>query len=204
MPSNHLILCHPLLFLPSIFPSIQHVSFPMNWLFASGGQSIGASTSASVLPMSIQYWFPLGLTGLIFFLSKELSRVFSSTTVQNSKFFSAQPSLWFNSHILKWLLEKPYFWLGGPLSAKWCLIFHTLSRFVTAFLPRSKRLLILWLQSPSTVILEPKTIKSITVSTFSPSMCHEVMGPDALIFVFWMISFKPVFFSFFFLILFYF
>ena len=67
-----------------------------------------------------------------------------------------------------------------------------LSRFATAFLPRSKRLLILWLQSPSTVILEPKTIKSITVSTFSPSMCHEVMGLDALIYVFRMISFKPV------------
>ena len=71
------------------------------------------------------------------------------------------------------------------------LLFNTLSRFVVAFLPRSKRLLISWLPSPSAVILEPKKIKSVTVSTFSPSICHEVMGPDATIFIFWMLSFKP-------------
>ena len=68
-----------------------------------------------------------------------------------------------------------------------------LSRFVITFLPRSKRLLISWLQSPSAVILEPKKIKSATVSTVSPSICHEVMGPDAMIVVFWMLSFKPTF-----------
>ena len=72
------------------------------------------------------------------------------------------------------------------------LLFNTLSRFVIAFLPRSKHLFS-WLQSPSTVILEPKKIKSVTVSTFSPSICHEVMGPDAIIFVFWMLNFKPAF-----------
>ena len=72
------------------------------------------------------------------------------------------------------------------------LLFNTLSRFVTAFLPRSKRLLISW-QSPSAVILEPKQIKSVTVSTVFPSISHEVMGPDAMIFVFWMLSFKPTF-----------
>ena len=77
MPSNHLILCHPFLLLPSIFPSIG--SFPMTQFFASGGQSIGASASASVLPMNIQGCFSLGLTGLISLLSKGLSRVFSST-----------------------------------------------------------------------------------------------------------------------------
>ena len=102
IPSNHLILCHPLLLLPSIFPASG--SFPMSWFFALGGQSIGAS--ASVLPMSIQGWFPLGLTGLIL-LSKELSRVFSSTTVRKHHFFSAQPFSWSNSHIHTWLLEKP-------------------------------------------------------------------------------------------------
>ena len=75
MPSNHLILCHPLLLLSSIFHSIR--SFPLSQFFTSGGQSIGVSASASVLPMSIQDWFPLGLTGLISLLSKELSRVFS-------------------------------------------------------------------------------------------------------------------------------
>ena len=77
MPSNHLVLCHPLLLLPSIFPSIR--IFSMSWLFASGGQSIG--TSASVFPMNIRSWFPLGWTGLISLQSKGLSRVFSSTPV---------------------------------------------------------------------------------------------------------------------------
>ena len=166
-------------------------SFLMSWLFASGGQSIGASASTSVLPMNIQNWFPLGLTGLISLLSKGLSRVFSSSIVQKRQFFGTQPSLWFNSHICTWLLEKPLLWLYGPLSAKWCLFFNTLSRFVMAFLSRTKHLLILWLQSPSAVILEPKKIKSATLSTFPPSICHEVMGLDAMILVFWMLSFTP-------------
>ena len=73
------------------------------------------------------------------------------------------------------------------------LLLNMLSRLVMAFLPRSKRLLISWLQSPSAVILEPKEIKSLTVSTVSPSICHEVMGPDAMILVFWMLCFKPTF-----------
>ena len=80
-------------------------SFPMNQFIASGGQSIGAS--ASVLPINIQCWFPLGLTGLISLQSKGLSRVFSNTTVQKHQFFSTQLSLWSNSHIHTWLLEKP-------------------------------------------------------------------------------------------------
>ena len=107
MPSNHLILCHPLLLLPSIFPSIR--SSPMSQLFASGGQSTGALASASVLPMNIQDWFPLGLTGLTSLKSKILSRVFSNTTVQKHQFFSAQLSLWSNSHIHTWLLWKKNF-----------------------------------------------------------------------------------------------
>ena len=73
------------------------------------------------------------------------------------------------------------------------LLFNMLSRLVIAFLPRSKHLLISWLQSPSAVILEPPKIKSVTVPTVSPSICHEVMGPDAMILVFWMLSFKPTF-----------
>ena len=73
------------------------------------------------------------------------------------------------------------------------LLFDMLSRLVIAFLPRSKRLLISWLQSPSAVILEPEKIKSVTVSIISPSICHEVMGPDAMILVFWMLSSKPTF-----------
>ena len=73
------------------------------------------------------------------------------------------------------------------------LLFNTLSRLVIAFLPRSKHLLISWLQSPSAVILEPKKVKSLTISIFSPFICHEVMGWDAMIFVFWMLGFKPGF-----------
>ena len=95
----------------------------MSWFFTLGGQSTGASASVSVLPMNIQGRFPLGLTGWISLQSKGLSRVFSSTTIWKHQFFSAQPSLWSNSHIHTWLLEKPQFWLYGPLSAKWCLCF---------------------------------------------------------------------------------
>ena len=101
--------CHPTVS-SFIVPFSSHLqsfpasaSFQMSWLFASGGQSI--ETSASVLPISIQDWFPLGLTGLIL-QSKGLSRVFSNTTVQKQHFFSAQSSLWSNSHIHTWLLEK--------------------------------------------------------------------------------------------------
>ena len=82
-------------------------SFPVSQFFASSGQSIGASVSASVLPMNIQDWFPLGLTSLIFFQSKGRSRVFSNATVQKHQFFSTRTSLWSNSHIHTWLLEKP-------------------------------------------------------------------------------------------------
>ena len=97
--TNHLILCCPLLLLPSIFLASE--SFTMGWLFASSGQIIGASASASVLPMNIQGWFPLGLTGLISLWSKGLSRV--SSTVQNHQFFGTQSV----SDIHIWLLETP-------------------------------------------------------------------------------------------------
>ena len=115
MPSNHLILCWPILLPPSIFPSIRvfsnesvlHIRWPKYF-----------STSASVLRMNIQDWFLLGLTGLISLQSKEFSRVFSNTTVQKRQFLDAQLSLWSNSHIHTWLLEKPQLWLDGPLLAK--------------------------------------------------------------------------------------
>ena len=81
----------------------------------------GASASAWVLPMNILGWFPLGLTGLICLQYKGLSSVFSSTMVQKHQLLSVQPSLWSNSHICTWLLEKPYLWLYRPLSSKWCL-----------------------------------------------------------------------------------
>ena len=107
MPSNHLILCHPLLLQPPIFPSIT--SFPRSQFFVSGGQSIGVSALTSVLPMNIQGWFPLGLTGLISLQSKGLSRVFSNTRVQKHQFFGAQPSLWSSCHIHTWPLENHSF-----------------------------------------------------------------------------------------------
>ena len=116
MPSNHLILCRPLLLLPLIFPSIMVFSNESALLIRC--QSIVASASASVLPLNSQGWFLLGWTGLISLLSKGLSRVFSNITVQKHQFFGAQPSLWFSSHIHKWLLKKPKLWLDETLSAK--------------------------------------------------------------------------------------
>ena len=91
---------------PQSFPASG--SFPISQFFMSGGQSIGASASASVLQMNIQDWFLLGLTDLISLQSKGLSRVFSNTTVQKHQFFGAQPFLWSSSHICTWLLEKPW------------------------------------------------------------------------------------------------
>ena len=120
--------CHP-----TITSSVDHFSsllqsspasgsFPVSLFFASSGQSIGVSASASVLPMNIQGQFPLGLTGLTSMLSKKrLSRVFFSITFWNYQFFGAQPSLWSSSHIHT--LEKSQLWLYRPLFAKWCLCF---------------------------------------------------------------------------------
>ena len=95
----------PFPFCPQSFPASG--SFTVSQLFTSDGQSTEASASASVLPMTIQGWFPLGLIGLISSLCKGLSRNFSTTTVQKYQFFSTQPSLWSSSHICTWLLEKP-------------------------------------------------------------------------------------------------
>ena len=124
MPSNHLILCHPVFLLLQSF--LASGSFPMSQLFASGGQGIGVSASAPILPMNIQGWFPLGLTGLITLQSKGLLRVFSSTTVQKHQFFGAQLSSQSNS---QWAF------VGKVMS----LLLNMLSRLVTTFLPRSKR-----------------------------------------------------------------
>ena len=138
--------------------------------FASGGQSIGASASVSVLPMNIQDWFLLRWTGLIFLLSKGLSQESSPTPQfkninhQCSAFFVVQLSYLYMTARKTIALTRQTF-VGKVMSLR----FNMLSRFV-------KCLLILWLQSLSTVILELKKRKSVTVSTFSPSICHEVMG----------------------------
>ena len=143
-------------------------SFPTSQFFTSGGQSNGTSTSASVLPMSIQVWFSLGLAGLISLQFKRLSRVFSNTTVWKHQFFSVQLSLFIVQ------LSHPYMTTGKTIVlTRWTfagkvmsLFFNTLSRLVITFLPRSKYLLISWLQAPSAVILEPKKMKSVTASLF--------------------------------------
>ena len=111
--SFSVIPCSPTL---QSFPASR--SFLRSQFFSWGGQSIEASASASVLPMNIQDWFPLGWTGWISLLSKGLSRVFSNTTVQKHRFFGTQLSLWSNSHIHTWLQKKPQLWLDGPLSGK--------------------------------------------------------------------------------------
>ena len=166
-------------------------AFLTSQLFASGGQNIGTSVSASVLP--IQDWVPLGLIGLISLQSKGLSRVFSNTTVQSinplALSFLYGPTLTSVYDYWKTIVLTRWTFVGKVMS----LLFNMLSRFVIAFLPRSKCLLISWLQSPSAVILEPKKIKSVTVSVVSPSICREVMGLDAMMFIFWMLSFKPAF-----------
>ena len=162
----------------------------MSQFFASGGQSIGASASASVFPMNIQGWFPLGLTGL-----------FQGTLKSLLQHHSSKASILQHSALFRVQLSHPYMTTGKTIAlTRWTfvgkimsLLFYMLSRLVIAFLPKSKHLLISWLQSPSVVILEPPKIKSDTVSTVSPSISHEVMGPDAMIFVFWMLSFKPTF-----------
>ena len=162
---------------PQSFPASG--SFPMSQLFTLGGQSIGVSASASVLPMNTQDWSPLGWTGWISLQSMGLSSLLQhhstkASILQCSVFFIVQ-------------LSHPYMTTGKTTAlTRWTfvdkvmsLLFNMLSRLLITFLPRSKHLLISWLQSPSAVILEPRKIKSATVSTVSPSICHEVMVPDA-------------------------
>ena len=173
---------------PQPFPASR--SFLMSQLFASGGQNIGTAASASVLSINIQDWFPLGLTDLISLPSKGLSRVSSNTTVQKYQFFGVIVQL---SHpymtTAKTIALTRWTFVGKVMS----LLFNMPSRLIITFLPRSKCFIISWLKSPSARILEPPKIKSLTVSIVSPSIWHEVMGPDATIFVFWMLSFKPTF-----------
>ena len=125
---------------PAPNPS-QHQSFPMSQLSIWGGQSIGVSALASVLPMNTQDWPPLGWTGWISLQSKGLSRVFSNTTVQKRQFFGAQLSSQSNFHIHAWPLEKPDLTRWSFVGKVMSLLLNMLSRFVIACLPRSKKLL---------------------------------------------------------------
>ena len=155
--------CHPTIS-SSVISFSSHIQsfpasgyFPVSQFFASSGQSIGVSALASVLPMNIQDCFPLGWTGWISLQSKGLSRVFSITTVQKHQFLGAR-------FVVQ--LSHPYMMIGITIAlTRWTLVgkvmtllFNMLSRLVITFLPRSRHLLISWLHSPSSVILEPITV----------------------------------------------
>ena len=188
MTSNHLILCYSLFLPPSMFPRIRVCSND-SVLFIRWSKYWSLSFR-SVLIMNIQDWFPLGWTGG--------SPCSPRDSQESSPQFKSINS-WALSFIVQ--LSHPYMTTGKTIAlTTWTfvgkvmsLLFNMLSRLVITFLPRSKHLLISWLQSPSAVILEPPKIKSLTFSIISPSICHEVMGLDAMILVFWMLSFKPTF-----------
>ena len=193
MPFSHLILCCTLLLLPSIFRSIKVL---FQWV-SSSHQVAKWSFSFNISPSNehpglvsfrMDWLYLLAVQGTLKGLLQQLSS--KASILWCSAFFIVQ-------------LSHPYMTTGKTIAlTRWTfvgkvmsLLFNMLSRLVITSLPRSKRLLISWLQSPSSVILEPRKIKSDTVSTVSPSISHEVMGPDAMIFIFWMLSFKPNFHS---------
>ena len=183
MPSNYLIFCRPLLLLPSIFPSITVFSnesvLPIKWpRYWSFSFSISPSSDYSGLTSFSMDWLDLlAVQGTLKSLLQHHSS--KASILRHSAFFMVQ-------------LSHPYLTTGKTIALTrqtfvgkvMSLLFNMLSRLVITFLPRSKRLLISWLQSPSAVILEPRKIKSATVSTVSLPICHEVMGPDAMILVF--------------------
>ena len=190
MPSNHLILCRPLLLLPSIIPRIRvfssesvfHIRWPKYWSF---NFSISLSDSG-LISFSTDWFDLLAVQGTLKSLLQHHSS--KASIFQHSAFFIVR-------------LSHPYMTTRKTIAlTKWnfagkvmFLLFSMLSRLVITFLPRSKCLLNSWLQSPSSVILEPPKITSLIVSNVSPSICHEVIGPGAMILVFWMLSCKPTF-----------
>ena len=192
MPSNQLILCRPLLPLPSIFPSIRvfandsllRLRWPKYWSF-----------SFSISPSNEH-------PGLISFRMDWLELLAVQGTLKSLlQHHSSKASILRCPALFIVQLSHPYMTTGKTIaliiwtfvSKVMSLLFNMLSRLLIAFLPRSKHLLISWLQSPSAVILEPKKIEPVTVSIVSPSICYEVMGLDARILVFCMLSFKPMF-----------
>ena len=189
MPSNHFILCHPLLLPPSIFHSIRvfsnesalWIKWPKYWSF-----------SFKISPSNEH-------PGLISFRMDWLDLLAVQGTLKSLlQYCSSKASILWRSAFFTVQLSHPYVTTGKTIVlTRWTfvgkvmsLLFSMLSRLVVTFLPRSKHLLISWLQSPSAVILEPPKIKSAIVS---PSFCHGVMGLDVMILVFWMLSFKPTF-----------
>ena len=192
MLSNHLILCHPLLLLTSIIPNIGvfsnesalRIRWPKYWSFSFS--IIPSNEYPGPISLRMDWLDLLAVQGTLkIFLQHQISK---PSILRNSAFFMVQ-------------LSHPYMTTGKTIALTrrnfvgkvMSLLLNMLSRLVITFLPRSMPLLISWLQSPSAVILEPQKIKSDTVSTVSPSVSHEVMGPDAMTLVFWMLSFKPTF-----------
>ena len=192
MPSNHLILCQSLLLPPSIFPiirvfsneSVLLIKWPKYWSFTFS------------VSLSNEY------SGLIFFRIDWFCLLAVQETLKSLlQYHSSKASILWHSAFLMVQLSHSYMTTGKTITlTRWTffskvmsLLFIILSRLVLACLPRSKRLLISRLQPPSAVIWEPPKIKCVTVSTVSPSICHKVMGPEATILVFWMLSFKPNF-----------
>ena len=183
MPFNHLLLCHPLLLLSSIFPSIRvfssesvlHIRWPKYWSFSF---SISPSNECSGLISFRMNWLDLlAVQGTL----RSLLQYHNSkaSILQHEAFFIVQ-------------LSHPYMTTGKTIALTrqtfvgtvTSLLYNMLSRLVIAFLPRSKHALTSWLQSLSAMILEPPKIKSVTVSVVYPAICHEVMGPDDIILVF--------------------
>ena len=182
MPSSHLIFCHPLLLLPPIPPSIRVFSnesalrmrWPKYWSFSF---SISPSNEYSgLISFRIDWLDLLTVQGTLKSLLQHNSS--KAAIFQRSAFFTVQLSHPYMTTGKTTALTRRSF-VGKVMS----LLFNMLSRLVITFLPRSKRLLISWGQSPSAVILEPKKIKSDTVSTVSPSISHKMMEPDAMILV---------------------
>ena len=190
MSFNYLDLCCPLLFLPSIFPSIRVFSnvsalpirCPKYWNFSF---SLSPSSAYSgLISFGIDWFDFFAVQGTLkSFLQHHSSK---ASTFWCSPFFMVQ-----FSHPYMITGKKIALTIQTFVSKVISLLFNMLSRLLIAFLPRGKHLLISWLRSPSAVILATKKIMSVTVSIVSPSICHEVMGLDAIIFVFWTLSFKP-------------
>ena len=143
--------------------------------------------------MNIQDWFPLRLIGWISLQSKGLSSLLQHHSSKVSVLWHSTFFMVHLSHLYMTTGETIALTMWTFVSKVMSLLFNMLSRLLIAFLPRSKSLLISWLQLPSAVIFEAQKIKSVTFYIVCPSVCHEVMGPDAMILVFWMLSFKPTF-----------
>ena len=189
MPSNHLILSHCLLLLPSIFPSLRifpnevalRIRWPKYWSFSF---SISPSNEYSGLNSFRIYWFDL------LAVQQTLKSLLQHHSLKKYQLSGTQPSFFMVQ------LSHPYMITGKTRAlTRWTFVaFNMLSSLVIAFLPRSKHLLVSWLQSPSAVILEPKKMKSPVSFHFFPSICHEVTGSDAMIY-FLNVEFEASFFT---------